>query len=869
MRIPMRRLMPMFLRSTALIPIALLLGVSSRPGTAQGPMTPEAFFGHPVGADYHLTTYEKAMAWFDHLAEHSLGRMRVMEMGVTGMGRPHRYGVISSAENLARLDDYRETARRLSLGRGLSLSEAQVLAKEGKGIAWIDVGLHATEAAPSEHALQLAYDLVVDEDPRTRRIREELITILVFPNPDGMTMVAEWYMQHVGTEFERSRMPWLYNRYIGHDNNRDSYNVTQEEVRNVSRLQNQVWFPNVVYNHHQTAPFPTRIWIPPYGEPVNPNKPGEVIRWENLIGAAMGMAFDAEGKPGAVSRVSFDAWYPGFMTQVVTHHNIPSILTETALYHLATPHEYSVEDIPEDWRDFQKSAFYTEPWKGGWWRIGDAVEYCLTASKAVLDVTARYREDMLLSKYRLAQRNIQRFEEEPPYGWALPTAQADRFALRELLDKFELLGVEVYRAEEGFQAAGRQFEPGTLVVPTSQPFGGFVKTLLERQEYPDLRSKTHLWQGIPRRVDVESGPLRPYDVAGWTLPLQMGLDAAELDQPASELALARVGEFIPFLRQEFGTWLLARSDGASWMAVNRLMAQGTPVEMESGGQGRFVVGPGGVGALSEAFREIGAVPRAEILPGGAGSELPATEPLSPFRVALYRPWQGSMDEGWLRWILEHYGFPLTELRNERIRVGDLGRDFDAIVLPSVRARSILEGNREGSVPHEYVGGIGEEGLEALKAFARQGGTLLFHEGSVGLALEAFDLPLQEVSGQARDAGFYSPGSILRFSWNQDSPLTRGMQTEGVAFASSRTLMFEATGAGQGPVGTPRVVGSFPNDGPLLLSGYLEGGEAIAGRAPVVEVPYGDGLLVLVGFSLHNRAQMVANFKLLFNAIKGS
>jgi hypothetical protein len=167
-----------------------------------------------------------------------------------------------------------------------------------------------------------------------------------------------------------------------------------------------------------------------------------------------------------------------------------------------------------------------------------------------------------------------------------------------------------------------------------------------------------------------------------------------------------------------------------------------------------------------------------------------------------------------------------------------------------------------------VGGIGEEGLQALKAFARDGGTLFFHDSSTQLALQSFDLPIREVSGEARDAGFYSAGSILRFSWEPDSPLTWGMDPEGVAFVSSRTSLFEITGEGQSVVGTPKVVGSFPEEGPLLLSGYLEGGEVIAGGSPVTEVPYGEGRLVLVGFSLHNRAQMVANFKLLFNAIAG-
>ena len=241
-------------------------------------------------------------------------------------------------------------------------------------------------------------------------------------------------------------------------------------------------------------------------------------------------------------------------------------------------------------------------------------------------------------------------------------------------------------------------------------------------------------------------------------------------------------------------------------------------------------------------------------------------PVRPFRVALYRPWQSNMDEGWLRWILEHYEFPVTELRNERIREGDLGKDFDVVALPSMRAQAILEGNREGRVPPAYVGGIGPEGLEALRVFAADGGTLFFHDGSVSLALEAFDLPLRVVSNELREAGFYSAGSILDFDWDPDHALTNGMEGQGVAFVSSRASLFEVTGAGEGLVGDPTVLGAFPSEGPLLESGYLEGESAILGVPGAVEVSYGEGRLILVGFSLHNRAQMVANFKLLFNAI---
>jgi hypothetical protein len=476
---------------------------------------------------------------------------------------------------------------------------------------------------------------------------------------------------------------------------------------------------------------------------------------------------------------------------------------------------------------------------------------------------------MLLSKYRLARANIDGFRDQAPYGWAFPEDQWDPFALDELLDKFRLLGVEVYEADQAFSAGDRQLPAGTVVVPTSQPFGGFVKTLLERQDYPDLRTRTHLWQGIPRRIDVESGPLRPYDVAGWTLPLQMGLDAVELTVPASELALTRVMPGGPQVREEgrgVETWILDRGDGLSWKAVNLLQARGVTVEVEVGGEGRFVIRQEHATTVREVFRLLDRTPKARVILPARAQEIPETRPLAPIRVGLYRPWQSNMDEGWIRWILEHYSFPVTELRNDRIREGGLNDDFDAIILPTLRARGILEGNREGSLPQEYTGGIGDEGLGALKAFAREGGTLFFHQGSGELALTSFDLPLESVTDEARSAGFYSAGSILRFEWETRNPLTAGMNPEGVAFTSSSSLLFLITGEGRGEAGTPRVLGHFPEEGPLLLSGYLEGEEGIQGKSAAVEVPYGEGRLILVGFSLHNRAQTVANFKLLFNAL---
>lgn len=844
--------------------------------------TPESYLGYTVGADYMLTTYEKAIGYFELIAGQT-DRMVVRDMGLTEMGRSMKYAIISSEANIADLDRYRGIAERMSLGRGVSPEEAERLADEGKAIGWVDVGLHASECAPSEHALQLAYDLVTDEDRMTRRIRENVITLLIFANPDGMSMVAEWYMEHQGEPWE-SRMPWLYSKYIGHDNNRDSFNVTQQETRNISRVQNQEWFPNVVYNHHQTAPFPTRIWIPPYGEPTNPNKPAQVIRWENLIGAAMGMAFEENDQPGAISRISFDAWYPGYMTQIATTHNIASILTETALFRLATPHEYSEEELARAGRgayaDFTKSAFYPSPWEGGWWRIGDAVQYCLTASKTVLDVCSRYSREMLMSKWKMATDNIMRFTEEPPYGWVILPDQRDPTTTARMLDKLMLLGVEVYETGQLIRIADTEYPAGTLVIPTSQPFGMFVKTMLERQDYPDLRTQTHLWQGLPRRVDVsEASPLRPYDVAGWTLSLQMGVETVELDG-APSFPMNRLTE-VPWpegtVSGNRGEYVFLATDNNSFIAANRILAAGgrvsrstRPTEVEG------VWYPGGVFFASRInnneIRKIAAETHIPMLRTNISVDKVRLESR---RVGHYAPWQGNMDEGWMRWILDEYEIPYERLRNDVIVAGDLNEKFDVISIASIGGRTILNGNQEGSVPPEYVGGIGEEGVENLREFILNGGTLICNGSSCAFAIEQFGLPVTIQTGELSEGGFYSAGSIMRMDYSFGHPVAWGMPSQGAAFWSRGQIFGHDTEKAQDPLFDrgARAVAWFPGSesempytGEMLLSGYAENEELLQMKTTVMHVPYGKGDIVLFGFNFHNRAQSYSTFKLLFNSL---
>lgn len=281
-------------------------------------------------------------------------------MGQSEGGRTMIYAVITSEANMGKLDQYKEISKKLAQAKGLTDEEAHRLAAEGKSIVIIGNGMHASECAPAQGAIQLAYDLVTSEEPDIRLIRDNTILLLFFPNPDGMTMLADWYLPNVGTPYEVSPMPWLYNKYVGHDINRDSYMNNLKEVQNITRVVNQEWFPVILYDHHQTGPFPGRIWIPPAAEPTNPNLHPLFIRGKNLIGTAMGYAFDREGKPGAMSRFAYDFIYPGYEDSFGDFFNIVSIMTETALYRYATPHFYTLDDFPEAFKDFTDRGVLSE-----------------------------------------------------------------------------------------------------------------------------------------------------------------------------------------------------------------------------------------------------------------------------------------------------------------------------------------------------------------------------------------------------------------------------------------------------------------------------------------------------------------------------
>jgi hypothetical protein len=855
-------------RISLLILIMLVAAFSVR---GQNLPKPEEHLGFEVGADYHLATYTQAMEYFKQLAAAS-DRMMLFEAGTTSMGLPMTYAVISSPANLAKLDEYKSTARRLSKGSGLSPAGARELASQGRAIVYIDGGLHASECAPAQHNIQLAYDLVSGGDSRTLRILDEVILVLVFANPDGMNLLAEWYHPNVGTPYEIASMPHLYHIYAGHDNNRDSYLANLVETRHISRLVNKEWYPVILYNHHQTAPFPARIWTPPNSEPTNPNVHPLVVRWQNMVGSAMGATFDSEGKEGAISRLIFDTWYPGYVTQVVDSHNIISILTETALYRYATPHFYTIRDFPEQYQDLTMSAFYPNPWKGGWWRLRDAVDYCLTASMAVLDVASKYRQELLYNKYQMAQEVIERFKSDPPYAWIIPEKQMDPATTSLLLNRMILLGIDVYKASESFICDGLRYPEGTHIIPMTQAFALFVKNVFETQQYPDLRKYPALWQGIIRPKEFTGAPLEAYDQMGWTLPLQFGADVRKANTPL-EVAMSPVGTV---RLQEGGLsgsgkagYLIRHEENNSSTAVNRILKDGGRVHwaksgFQSGGD-RFKAGTIIVPAAG-LKTDMGKLAKELDLKITVLSRLPdvGLHAISTVRLGLYQPWTASADEGWTRFVLEQYEFPFASLHDADIRAGNLRANYDAIILPSSRRpSSIIEGHAKGTMPPKYVGGITLDGLRNLKKFADEGGTLIFLDGSCGLAIDHFGIPVKNALAGVDRKDFVCAGSLLRMEFDTDHPLSYGMPEEGAGVFGSRTALVKLPSFAKEkePVSAAR----YPAEDPLL-SGWIHGDRLIRQKSTVLDVPYGQGRLILLGFPVQYRAQPYGTFKLLFNAI---
>jgi hypothetical protein len=653
---------------------------------------------------------------------------------------------------------------------------------------------------------------------------------------------------------------------------------TMPETRAVTEVIFNEWYPQIVVNHHQTAPDWARIFIPPFTGPVNPNIHPGVVSGVNQVGAAMGQRFAMKDMPGVISHDTFTMFWNGGMRTAPYFHNQIGILTEVA-HETPTPRYYEPDSLPSHvgYGNPQPTdgtaLFYTDPWRGGESHFRDAVSYTNVASMGVLDVAADRPQQFLMNMYRMGRDAIEAGESGDPYAYVLPPEQWHPREAHNLVNILRQGGVEVDRATSAFEAGGETYPAGSFVVPAAQAFRPFVMDMLEPQNYPTRRS--------------ESGePETPYDLAGWTLPMQMGLTVDRINDPFDAPTTAVTDSVAPAPASvqgnaEYG-YALSHRPNTTIEAVNELLAGGASVYWAENGlsTGGTTLGKGAV----VVERGDGVADQVETIAQAHGLTVHglSSEPSGPLhelrqpRVAIYKSWVPSMDEGWTRWLLKEYDLPVDTLHDGDVRMDDLSK-YSAIILPHHYSNDVLlNGHEAGTMPPEYVGGLGLEGATALERYVEKGGTVVAFDQASNFAIEQFGLPVNDVTEGLSPNAFFIPGSLIRATVNTEHPLAYGMQ-DTVATSFSQSRAFEAVRPdqmGEGgredtelPEPPPVEVVARYADDDLLMSGWAMGEKKhIGGKPAMMRVRQGEGDVVLFGFRPQFRGQPRGTYKLLFNAL---
>lgn len=781
--------------------------------------SPRSILGFTPGDDRTIADWKQITNYFAQLDQAS-DRVQVQTLGETTLHHPFIVAFISAPENIRNLSKYKEIQRRLADPRTITdEAERERLMREGKTIVSISCSIHSTEIVASQMSMQFAYELASAQDADTREMLQNTILILIpSTNPDGVDIVANWYRKTFNTPFEGTDPPELYHAYAGHDDNRDWFMMNLAETKLVTRLFWKEWFPEIVYDIHQQGEAGSRLFVPPFYDPPNPDIAPLLLRQVGLIGHKIAADLQAAGYKGVLTNAVYDTWWHGGFRTAPYYHNSIGILSEAASAKLMTPVNITREQLAKSNTRGLASAVlpatnFPDPWPGGMWHPREIMNMELIASRSVLSLAAKYRADFLRNFYEIGRRGVDSIPSNgEPLAYLIPAGQGNDENVAKLITALLEQGVEVHRLEQelhGILASQKlttvggkrlvemttqstkpeEIPAGSYIIFLNQPFRANVKSLFELQIYPD-------------RLTATGEAERPYDVAGWTLPLQMGVEAKAVTSLRETVNERR----LTLIRDE-----------------------------------------------NEVRRAFGLTLR-------QGTASPVANPLKhPVRLAVYQGWIENMDEGWTRYVFDTFNVPYESLHDADVRRGNLRAKYDVIILPSERTRDIVEGNRPGSYPAELTGGITEAGVENLRRFVEEGGTLICFDAATGFAIKRFNLPLRNVLEGSKSSVFYCPGSILGLDVDTTHPIARGMPRDVNAYFINSSA-FEVIDPQR-----VRVIARYSTDN-LLRSGWLLGEDKLKGKVALAEVPMGRGRVILFGFRPQHRAQTWGTFPFIFNAI---
>jgi hypothetical protein len=861
----------------AMVAAGLALALSIALHAAGSLQPPEQFIGFKVGTDNKLARWDKIVEYMK-LAAAGSDRVRVREIGKSTGGNPFLTVEISAPETIKNLDRQKQYARRLYFQDGTPTArERDEMFRLGKVVVLVTCSVHANEIAATQMALELVHRLATDDSPATKKILDNVVFVLVpSANPDGQIAITDWFNRNVDTPFAASPLPSLYHPYAGHDLNRDMYMLTQKESQYIAQLAWHEWFPAVWLDQHQMNPGGPRMFVMPAADPINPNVHPLIYRWNGILGQSQAAALEAAGKDGIIYNSIYTNFWQGALAWSGWWHNQIGLLTEVASVRIAAPIQQlraaatsmPVADArpPIGFNLFDNSPLpppsdvvarteYPRPWLGGRWTLRDIVDYQLISTMALLETAADRRETILRQIHEVNRQTI----EDPRKGEVTAILvpldrQQDVREAGHLAERLQMGGVDVFRSEAPFDADGRRYAAGTLVIPMTQVFARYAKDLLEKQTYPDVR------RGLNDPIEP------PYDVTAWSLGMLLGVNVEFVRTPhPSSLRLARINGRPRSEGRIAGNgdrFVFDYVGPDTTIAVNRLLKAGARVVFEHPSQ----VAVSGVSRdRMESLSQELALNVAATQPATNLTDAPDTVSLTlrAPRLGLYTPWTGgNMDEGWTRWVLEQYEFPYTSLHNADFRRGGLRQNFDVIILPDQTPREIIDGYNAESIRPEYRGGIGEAGVDNLARFVSEGGTLITLGAATDLAIDRLPVPVRNIKRGLRRDQHYAPGTILRLQVDTSHPDGYGMAADSYGFYTNGPVLAPVEGFTSLRT---TVVARYPAVD-VVASGWLRGEELTAGRAAVVSIEMNPGRVVLFGVRPQHRGQTHATFPLLFNAI---
>jgi hypothetical protein len=949
------------MKTSRIRPLLLLLLAAGSLAAQKKITTPKESLGFNLGDDYMMANYTQLEVYWKKLATES-DRMKLVEIGKTAEGRPHYMAIISSPENIKNLAKYKNIAQKLAHAEGVTEAEAHQLAHDGKAVVWIDGGLHANETVGSQQLMETVYQLVSRNDPETLRLLNDDIVLCVQANPDGQEIVANWYMREKDPlKRQLNGTPTLYNKYIGHDDNRDFYMSNMPESTNMNRQLSIEWFPLIVYNHHQTGPAGAVIFMPPFRDPFNYNLDPLVPLGIELVGTAMHTRLVAENKGGSAMRSgsSYSTWWNGGLRTITYFHNQIGLLTEI----IGSPTPMEIALVPDKQLPSGDWPLPIAPQK---WHYRQSIDYEISNNYAVMDVASKYREQFMFNSWRMGMNSIERGSKDnwtitpkriealkaagatapaagaggggrgragrgaaaaaaaapaaapggdanpaafaggggrgggvpaslyttvlhdpklrDPRGYILPSDQADFATATKFIDTLLKNGITVMRATAAFPVNGKTYPAGSYVVKSAQAFRPHILDMFEPQDHPnDFR-----YPGGP--------PIPPYDITGWTLAMQMGVQYDRIldgfDGPFAKVPLNAEGLADPVAAPVTGPanpagWLISHKQNDSFVVVNRLLKANCDVywlnkDVQNMGTGAVWVPASAAakGIITTAAKTLGV--------GAVGlAAVPAGEAmkLKPIRIGLYDQYGGIMSSGWTRWILEQYEFPFQVVYPQTLDAGDLKSKFDVLVFVDGAARLSANGGGRGgrggggggnsdNVPDEYKDRTGrisvDKTMPQIKKFIESGGNVVTIGSSTSMA-EVLGLPVANYMTEMGSDGkehalpqdkFYVPGSLLKISVDNTNPIAYGMPDKVDVFYDSSPVFKMGPDASKKKLNS---VGWFA--GPEVLdSGWAWGQQYLNGGTAVAEATVGEGKVVLLGPEVAFRAQPHGTFKFLFNGL---